>query len=228
MIAKKKEFYGGFAMMLVFVVVMGIIFLPVFNGRNGLQYMDDLYNSISKGSAYTIPDLKEKANKFMGDTVNATLAMKNNGQAEKTAILLKNAGASVTISGSELKVTGDFGKILTYCLDDADLMYYNKGQALAAKYNHNEREVMYNWWKTLKAMDKDLKKQKKFEASKTISEVSKKGVEFAYNYYKVEPQKVSDRLGILAFSLIFYVVYTLWYGFGIMFMFEGWGMKLDH
>ena len=228
MIAHKKEFFGGGAMMVVFIVVMVIIFSPVFNGKNGLQYMDDLYNCISKGSAYTIPQLKEKANKYMGNTVNATLAMKDNEQAEKTASLLKNAGASVAISGSELKVTGDFGKILTHCLGDADLMYYNKGQALVSKYNYNEREVVYNWWMALKAMDKDLKKQKKFEESKTIGEISKKGVELAYNYYKVEPQKVSDRLGILAFSLIFYVAYTLWYGFSIMFMFEGWGMKLEH
>ncbi|RZB34255.1 MAG: hypothetical protein SRB1_00023 [Desulfobacteraceae bacterium Eth-SRB1] len=228
MIAHKKEFFGGSAMMVAFIVVMVIIFLPVFNGQNGLQYMDDLYNSISKGSAYTIPQLKEKANKFTGNTVNATLAMKDNGQAEKTAILLKKAGASVAISGSELKVTGDFGKILTLCLNDADLMYYNKGRDLVSKYSYNEREVMYNWWMALKAMDKDLKKQKKFEESKTIGEMSKKGVEFSYNYYKVEPQKVSDRLGIISFSLIFYVAYTLWYGFAIMFMFEGWGMKLDH
>ena len=228
MIANKKEFYGGFAMMLVFIMVMVIIFLPVFNGKNGLQYMDDLYNCISKGSAYTIPNLKEKANKFMGDTVNLTLAMKDNDQAAKTASLLEKAGASVTISGSELKVNGDFGNILVNCLGDADLMYYNDGLKLSAKYNYSAKEVMYNWWKTLKAMDKDLKKQKKFEASKTISEVSKKGVELSYNYYKVEPQKVTDRLGILAFSLIFYVVYTLWYGFAIMFMFEGWGMRLEH
>jgi len=228
MIAKKKEFYGGFAMMLAFVAVMAILFLPVFNGKNGLQYMDDLYNCISKGSAYTIPALKEKANKFMGDTVNLTLVMKDNEQAAKTDSLLKKAGASVTISGPELKVNGDFGSILANCLGDADLMYYNDGQKLAAKYNYNEKEVMYNWWKTLKAMDKDLKNQKKFEESKTISEVSKKGVELAYNYYKIEPQKVSDRIGILSFSLIFYVVYTLWYGFAIMFMFEGWGMRLEH
>jgi len=32
----------------------------------------------------------------------------------------------------------------------------------------------------------------------------------------------------VTFSLVFYVVYTLWYGFGIMFMFEGSGMKLEH
>jgi hypothetical protein len=28
--------------------------------------------------------------------------------------------------------------------------------------------------------------------------------------------------------LIFYVVYTLWYGFAIMYMFEGWGLQLEH
>lgn len=228
MIAHKKEFYGGIAMMLVFIAVMVIIFSPVFNGKNGLQYMDDLYNCISKGSAYTIPQLKEKANKFMGNTVNATLAMKDNEQAEKTAFLLKKAGMSVIISEFELKVTGDFGKILIHCLGDADLMYHNDGRALAAKYNYNEREVMYNWWVALKAMDRDLKKQKKFQESKTIGEVSKKGVELSYNYYKVEPQKLVDRLGVVIFSLFFYVAYTLWYGFSILFMFEGWGMKLEH
>ena len=228
MIAHKKEFYGGIAMMLAFIVVIAIIFSPVFYGKNGLQYMDDLYNCISKGSAYTIPKLKEKANKFMGNTVNATLAMKDNEQAEKTASLLKKAGVSVIISGFELKVTGDFGKILIHCLGDADLMYHNDGRALASKYNYNEREVMYNWWVALKAMDRDLKKQKKFQESKTIGEVSKKGVELSYNYYKVEPQKLVDRLGVVIFSLVFYVAYTLWYGFSIMFMFEGWGMKLEH
>ena len=29
-------------------------------------------------------------------------------------------------------------------------------------------------------------------------------------------------------TLVFYVVYTVWYGFAIIFMFEGWGLKLSH
>jgi hypothetical protein len=37
-----------------------------------------------------------------------------------------------------------------------------------------------------------------------------------------------DRLGVVVFSLVFYVIYTLWYGFAIMFIFEGWGMQLEH
>ncbi len=107
-------------------------------------------------------------------------------------------------------------------------MYHNKGEKVASKYGYNERRVLYNWWKASKSMDKDLKKQKKFEEAKVISLVIKKAVESSYNYYKIKPEKISDKLGIVIFSLVFYVGYTLWYGFAIMFMFEGWGMKLGH
>ena len=29
-------------------------------------------------------------------------------------------------------------------------------------------------------------------------------------------------------ALVFYVVYTLWFGFGIMYTFEGLGMQMEH
>ena len=76
--------------------------------------------------------------------------------------------------------------------------------------------------------NKGLKKQKQFEAAKVVSQVVKKAVECSYNYYQIEPQKISDRAGIVIFSLAFYVIYTLWYGFSVMYMFEGWGLKLEH
>jgi hypothetical protein len=53
-------------------------------------------------------------------------------------------------------------------------------------------------------------------------------VECAYNYYGIEPWKVSDRIGLVLFSLIFYVVYTVWYGYAIIFLLEGWGFTLSH
>ncbi len=205
-----------------------IVFSPVFKGQNGLEYLDDLYNSISKGSAYYIPKVKEGADKFIGKSVDVTLVMANDEQAQQTAPLFMKAGALVNVSGPELKVSGDLGKILDNCIADADDMYHNKGEKVASKYGYNERRVLYNWWKASKSMDKDLKKQKKFEEAKVISLVIKKAVESSYNYYKIKPEKISDKLGIVIFSLVFYVGYTLWYGFAIMFMFEGWGMKLGH
>jgi len=228
MIAHKKEFFGGLAMLVAFTVVLVIMFSPVFKGQNGLEYLDALYNSISKGSAYYIPKVKEKSDKFKGKTISVTLAMTDKGQAQQTAPLFKAGGANVTVKGVELKVTGDLGRILENCLADSDAMYKNKGQKVSKKYGYDEKRVLFNWWKAAKVMDKDLKKQKKFKEAKIVALVIKKAVESSYNYYKIEPQKIGDRLGIVIFSLVFYVAYTLWYGFAIMFMFEGWGMKLEH
>jgi len=228
MIAHKKEFYGGVAMMAVFAVVLIIVFSPVFKGQNGLEYLDALYNSISKGSAYYIPKVKEEVDKFSGNSVSVTLAMANEEQAKQTALLFMKGDALVNVSGTELKVTGDLAKILNNCLADADDMYNNLGNKVSTKYDYDEKRVLYNWWKASKAVDKDLKKQKLFKEAKVVGVVINKAVESSYNYYKIEPQKISDRLGIVIFSLIFYVAYTLWYGFSIMFMFEGWGMRLEH
>ena len=228
MIADKKEFYGGLGLLIGFVVVLVVIFSPVFKGQNGLEFLDDLYNSISKGSAYYIPKVKKEIEPFAGKSVSVTIAMADDGQAQQTAALLMKGDALVNVSGAQLKIEGDLAKILLNCLADADSMYMNNGQTIAAKYGYNEKQVMYNWWQALKALNKDLTKQKQFKAASAVDMVSTKAVETSYNYYQIEPQKISDRGFIVFFSLVFYVVYTLWYGFAILFMFEGWGMKLEH
>jgi hypothetical protein len=228
MIANKKEFYGGLGLLIGFVVVLAVIFSPIFKGHNGLEYLDNLYNSISKGSAYYIPKVKKEINTFDGTSVSVTLTMADAGQAKQTAALLMKGGAMINVSGTQVKIEGDLAKILLNCLADADSMYRNDGQTVAAKYGYNEKQVLYNWWQVLKALDKNLTLQKQFKAASAVDMVATKAVETSYNYYRIEPQKISDGYGVVFFSLVFYVIYTLWYGFAIMFMFEGWGMKLEH
>jgi len=226
MIENKKEFYGGSALLVIFFIILIILFCPIIKGHNALEYLDSLYNSISKGSAYYIPKIKKESDKFKGNVVSVNLTMADKKQAEQTAGLFEAGGAEVTLTGDNLKVIGDLGKILENCLEDADAMYSNDWKKVSGKYGYDERQVLFNWWKSFKGMDKDLKNQKKFKEAKVIALVVKKAVESSYNYYKIEPQKIGDRFGVVLFSLVFYVVYTLWYGFAIMFMFEGWGLKL--
>ena len=228
MIAKKGEFYGGMGLMAVFIIVLITIFMPVFDGQNGLNYLDALYNSISKGSAYYIPDMREKAKAYDGSQIRVTLAMADSEQARQTALLFNESGAMVNVQDTGLKVSGDLGRILVNCLDDADRMYYNDEKAMSDKYGYGGKRVLFNWWTAFQSMDRELKKQKKFKEAKTSALVVKKAVECSYNYYEIEPQKIRDKYGIVIFSLVFYVVYTLWYGFAILFMFEGWGLKLEH
>lgn len=228
MIANKKKFYGGAAMMAAFIAVLIIIFMPIFKGQNVLNYLDALFNSISKGSAYYIPKVMKESKKFKGNSVSVNLTMANNKQALQTAALFEAGGAEAIVKEANLKVTGDLGRILANSLADADAMYNNDGEKVSGKYDYDEKRVLFNWWKAFKELEKELKKQKKLDEATTVALVVKKAVESSYNYYRIEPQKISDRWGVVLLALVFYVFYTLWYGFGIMFMFEGWGLALGH
>jgi hypothetical protein len=228
MIANVKQFYTGFGLIIGFAIVLIFFFLPLYNGKNALDYLDNLYNTISKGSAYYIPKTSEEAKKFKDTSVSVNLKMADSKQAEQTSALFKAGGAEVTVSGAELKATGNFEKILQNALVDADAMYKNDGKQVAGKYGYEERRVLFNWWKACAEMDRDLSKQKKFKEAKAVVLIQKKAIECSYNYYKIEPQNIGDRWGTVTFSLLFYVIYTLWYGFAILFMFEGWGLRLGH
>jgi len=228
MIAHPKKFFSGLGLMAGFIVVLILIFSPILQGRNCLEYLDSLYNSISKGSANYIPDLRQELDGLTDVAVDVTLTMANKLQAGQTALLFEKSGVTASVVEGKITVYGSIGKILANCLDDAERMYLNKGQAVNDKYGYSEKAVLFNWWNAFKALDNGLKNQKRFKEAKIVALVKKKAVETAYNYYTIEPQQISDRYGIILLSLVFYVVYTIWYGFAIMFMFEGWGMKLEH
>jgi len=228
MIASPKKFFGGLALMAAFGVVLVAMFLPLFDGRNALNYMDSLFNSVSKGSAYYVADLKVEAEDRRGNTVAVTLAVANETQARQMADLLRAGGATVQVAEAELRVNGDLGGILGRALQDSDEMFANAGAGVRDRYGYEERRVLFNWWTALQAMDEDLKRQSRFAEAAFVVKVKEKAVECAYNYYGIEPWKVSDRIGLVLFSLVFYVVYTVWYGYAIIFLLEGWGLTLSH
>ncbi len=228
MIVNKQKFFIGLAMLVTFTIVLILMFSPLFGGKNAMEYSDDLYNSISKGSAYYIPAVKEKVDPFNGKVFEVTLTMESANQANRTAKLLMSGEAETSANENEIKVSGDLGKVLDNCIQDAEAMYHNDAEKLKRKYGYDARQITYNWWYALHELDKKLTKQKNFKEAKIVALVSKKVVETSYNYYQVEPQKIMDKLGIVIFSLIFYVLYTIWYGFAILFLFEGWGLKLGH
>ena len=228
MIANPRKFFGGLALMAAFGVVLVAMFLPLFDGRNALNYMDSLFNSVSKGSAYYVADLKVEAENRRGNAVAVTLAVANETQARQMADLLRAGGATAQVAEGALRVSGDLGGILGRALQDSDEMFANAGAGVRDRYGYEEKRVLFNWWTALQAMDEDLKRQNRFAEAAFVVKVKEKAVECAYNYYGIEPWKVSDRIGLVLFSLVFYVVYTVWYGYAIIFLLEGWGLTLSH
>ncbi|RLB93952.1 MAG: hypothetical protein DRH43_04655 [Deltaproteobacteria bacterium] len=226
-IVEKKEFTKGMILTISFLIVLVIIYSPVFKGKNGLEASDDLFNSIAKGSTYYIPGMIKKSKAFMGKEIGVTIRLSNTDIARKTGSLFSAAGAAVSQDEAQLTIKGDLGKILAAALQDSDDMFNNKGAVLREKYGYDPKEAMYNWWLACKLIDKALKKQKRFKEAKFVTSVRKKAVETGYNFYGIEAEKASKRAGILSSVLIFYVVYTMWWGFSVFFLFEGIGLKME-
>jgi len=50
-------------------------------------------------------------------------------------------------------------------------------------------------------------------------------IEPAYNFYGIQAVKISEKAGVATGLLVFYVLYTIWYGFGVLYIFEGLGLS---
>lgn len=223
---KKKQLGIGLFLMVTFVAVMFAIFMPLFDGGNALNYLDNLYNSISKGSAYYIPKVEYQVAGHGSEVVTMNLKMETAEAAQTAEPLFSSAGASTAVEGNNLMVNGDLLAIFEACLEDAESAYHNRGQDLESRYGIGARPTLHGWWLALGAMEKDLNRQKLFAAAQLTHTVQAKAVECAYNFYGIEAQAIKDRWGTVLFSLVFYVLYTIWYGYGIMYVFEGLGFEL--
>lgn len=219
----------GIVMLVGFFALLAVIFSPVFPGKvNGLDYMDNLFNMISKGSSYFIPKAIESSEKFKGQQVEMNIKLKDEAAARQAAKLLAADNLTASAEGEKLTLAGDMGLIMDQALTDADLMFNNNGAPIKEKYGMSEKEVVNQWWEMFGAISKELTKQEKFEAAKAFTNIQKKALEPAYNYYGVEIKKWQENIALVLASLAFYVVYTLWYGFGLMFLFEGIGLRIGH
>lgn len=226
-VANRKEFSMGLIMSVAFFAVLAFMFTPSFNGHNAFNASDDMFNSISKGSIYYIEGLRQQTRKLEGGRIDVAIRIRDEKYRDDSVRLLTAADLEVVSDGELLRVRGDFRRLLTIMLADSDAMFYNRGTEVAGKYGMDEKKAMYVWYQTALGLEKGLKTQKRFREAALLSEVIKRGLELSYNYYGVEPQKVADRAWIVLFALGFYVVYTLWWGFAIFFVFEGWGLQMS-
>jgi hypothetical protein len=245
--AHKKHLGLGIAMALSFFVIQFLMFSPIFpktpegQAQNGLQWADEMFNSLAKGSSYFIPKVQKSNEKFMGKMFSAKFNVSKPedkpGDGEQRAhraaqLFIVNPGGKVEVSGSELKIEGDLGLVLKAALEDADMMFKNEGDKLKAKYaaamgTDDVKQMFRQWNNTLPKIDKSFKKEGKIEESQIVSDVTKKAIEASYNFYKVEAVQVKDKAGLMTFLLVFYVAYTMWWGFAIFFIFEGIGLTMS-
>ncbi|MFQ3574695.1 MAG: hypothetical protein SNJ53_08720 [Thermodesulfovibrionales bacterium] len=227
LVKDKKHFNLGLIMTAGFFGLFFLIMMPIFNGMNGLEYADDIFNKLSKGSAYFVPKVSQSAEKFVGKSFSITINLegaKDAEQIKRMHTLLSKNNITADIQGTKLNISGDLGLLLKVVIRDADFMYKNDGEKLKSLYEYDEKKALKDWWTLLTRIDKELQLKSQFDMAKMVNEVNKKLVETSYNYYKIESQSVMDKFFVMSGLLVFYVVYTLWWGYALYHLFEGVGL----
>lgn|SRR5574340_120993 len=225
-VRNKKTFSVGVVFTISFLAVLLLIFSPFFKGKNGLEFSDDSFNRLSKGSSYFIPKVAKSAGQLNGKALSANIKIDRAEDVEATSKLFITAGAKVDVKDTAVKIEGDLGAILQSAIKDSDAMFKNDGKAVSDRYGYDEKKVLKNWWTALTKIEKNLKKDKLIAEAKVVSDVVKKAVEPGYNFYKIDGQKVADHAGMMSGLLIFYVIYTMWWGYAIFYLFDGIGLSM--
>lgn len=227
LIRHRKPMLLGLFLALTFLGILCLVFSPVFGGgKNGLEYSDSLFNKLAKGSSYFIPKLADNLREVENEQLAVNIKMDNPEQAGRAAKILANAAPATTVQGDRLSVRANLAKLLGAALEDSKSMYFNKGDEVRAKYGMNEMEATATWWNVLNRSAKELQKARNTGQANVILEVMKKGIEPAYNFYGIEPQRIADKALTATGLLCFYVLYTIWWGFAIFFLFEGIGLSM--
>jgi len=227
MIASKKKLTTGLLLMASFIGVLIVIFLPIFGqGRNGLEFSDDFFNKLAKGSSYFIPKVTKEVDTLAGKQVDVSIKFKDPSMAKTADVLLAKVGATGEAKGDLYEVKGDLGKILSQVVTDSDYMYKDDGKPVADFYGMDEKKVMEAWYTTLAAMIQPLQKQKLIHEANVVNDVNQKAIEPAYNFYGIPAEHVSEKMLLVTGMLAFYLLYTVWYGFAIFDIFNGIGLSM--
>ncbi|MCR5814259.1 MAG: hypothetical protein K6G15_07190 [Desulfovibrio sp.] len=232
LIHEKKAFVRGSLMILSFLVVFCLILSPVFhdehgNPLTGLQFADNVFNELSKGSSNFIPTVREQLKSVQGKNVDVTVKLKKPEKAALAVTVLQKAGIEAKADGAQVSYKGDLATLLASVVDDSEHLYNNNDKAVSEKYaGAKALDVTSAWWYVLSPSIKELQKKGMFGEAKVLDQVIRRALEPGHNFFGVEPVHVKDHILLLTCMLVFYILYTLWYGFSIFELFEGIGLAM--
>ncbi|MBW2604643.1 MAG: hypothetical protein JRE28_10070 [Deltaproteobacteria bacterium] len=224
LVVNKKEFTLGAVLAVTFFVLLFIMHTTTvisIKGKSLVNYTDEMFVSVSKGSVYFIPDLVKIGDKYVGKRLD----VKING-SEKSAMIFEKTTAKIELKNGELKIKGDLGEILKNVLKDADAVFKGEDKRLYDRYGYAGREVIHQWWLSLREIEGVYKKAKKFDEIKSLKTVRIKALEPAFNFCGVEAASASQYAWGISAVIVFYVIYTVWWGYAIYFLSEGVGLMM--
>lgn len=231
LIRHKGHFVKGLVMIGSFFAVCIYLLFPMLhdnygNRLTGLQYADSVFNSLAKGSSYFIPEVREEISTVAGEHISVNVSLPAPLRYGAVRVL-KKVGAEAYFDKGRLVYQGDLSVILAAATFVGDSLYKNDTKAVEEAYRMPALHCSKSWWYVLKPAIQDLQRQGRIKEAKVVDTVLRKALEPGNNFYSVEIAKVEEHILLVVAMLAFYIIYTLWYGFGIFQLFEGVGLSMS-
>ena len=233
LIRNGRKFTQGLVLLISFSVIFVMLFLPIITLEDGtkenpLNYADEFFNELSKGSSYFVPEAISKTNNALaGKNIDITLHLKNEASVALAVQLARESGLEASVSGVNITLKGDLSKLVLNGIKDADFMYNNDDKSVSDRWaGVDAKKVLKTWHELLSASIKPLQRAEHIAEAQIVDFAVRKAIEPGYNFFGIKKGNVADHAFMLAFLLVFYVVYTMWYGFAIFDLFEGIGLSM--
>lgn len=230
LIKQKKPFAIGVILLLSFTSIFYFLLKPVFtvdsDKLTGLQFADRVFNELSKGSSDFFQLTTATAQNMANREISVSYRLDNITDLEVVKYILAKSGATeIDFENGRLSFEANLGKLLTNAIGTSKLLYENAVEKVSQSYNNLAPLVIARgWWHLLNPCIKELEKQGKVGEAKAVETIVRRAVEPANNFYGIPAKKVSGNVPMLSAFLLFYIIYTIWYGFAIYEIFVGLGL----
>jgi hypothetical protein len=225
-VRNKRKFWIGLSGLILFSVILGLWLRPWGTHRSGLEWADHLFNRLAKNSTYFIPGAVELARKFEGTSVDFGVHSRWPGTDERMAQVIRANGFSAVLLGDgRVRIEGDLGRLGHAAAADAELLFKGYDRDLQAKYGVNGKEAVYYWWTAFDGLTRRFIQENRSSEADFARWITGRVLEPAYNFAGIEPGSFGENVWAVIFFLGSYLVYTLLYGFSILYLFEGLGIE---
>ena len=224
-LAAPRKFALGAGLLGVFAVVLVAMVMPLFGGQNLLAVADELFNERAKASTDVLAKANDKAADWTGTDVDLGVSPGELPEPQAMlAVVSEHAETSLTPDG-RIRVIGNLGTLAQAAIADAEALFSNDVARLEEEYGGQAApESVYAWWLVFDGLSRRYVQENRADEAAFTKLVATKVLEPAYNFRGIEVTSSGESTTKLVALLVFYVGYTILYGLGIMYLFEGLGI----
>ncbi len=204
-----KTLFASLLLLFLSIGALGTMYLPLEDGKNSFEIMENTFNSLRKGITPPFDELNVANRANLGKSFSANLTFSNRRMTEAaTRILLRNK-LMVTPKGRTLKIQGDLGYTLKYLMDDVHQLYLNGNKKIENKYGMSSTQSMFVVDRILKKLAISMKSKRMTAQEKLINKIRFEELVPAYNLRSAPPIHINSGFTYLSIGTFALLMLTL-------------------